>query len=124
MGQDDVFDDCPEDVWADEEAGILLDITAVEDRGCPACLHEWEIWEKIIEDAGHPSYGRIAFEMLQLHSDIEMYPDVADTLSAAQWEFLRYTRQAMSMADASRAYNANKTAQQQSHGPRIRDDDE
>ena len=105
-------------MWECEET--LLDAGELVERGCDACMWEWELWQRIIEsttkadtegnvvEAGSARWGEIAFEMLALDEWIEVFRIPATEITAIQWEFLRAVRHERSRRSAWHQWKANQ----------------
>jgi hypothetical protein len=104
--------DCDGDVWLDEDQTILLDIDEIMDRDCYACIHAYNIWSDIIDKSGHAYYGKIAFDMLRLLDEVEMFGDIEffNHLSGAEYDFFLVVKQERSMLIAQRQYIQDQEA--------------
>lgn len=85
-------EDCPENLWADEEEETLLDVEVIQERDCAACRIQYELWEKIIEECGSAEYGRTAYEIFSAEAAIELNPNLVHSYSAWTMELVRYVR--------------------------------
>jgi len=47
---------CSEDSIWNDEGDNLLSVYEVSERGCNACLAQWEMWSQILENTGTPAF--------------------------------------------------------------------
>ncbi|MCI0489389.1 MAG: hypothetical protein L0229_22580 [Blastocatellia bacterium] len=90
-------------------------------RRCPACAHEYQLWEKVLKftadpDTGEqsPVYGDLALRGFRLERKVKDFNQPIAELDAEDWELVQIISQARNEYEAWRAWKDAKDAERES----------
>jgi len=90
----------------------LIGPEELAERECQACTHEWNLWQRIIEDTGSAIWGRIIFELLSLEEFIEDFRPSPKEVNAREYEYLRVVKLERKRREAYQTWKAGQDAKE------------